>query len=532
MYKKNTKLFYALSCLLPLSYRIKKILLIMKFTTLFLFIALMEVSAASHGQKVTISGRNISLGQVLSEIRAQTGYGVLIVTTRLKTTRKLSLNLRNASLKEVLDKITENAGLSYSIEDKTIVIRQQPAGETAPEFRAVPAPILISGKVTDENGQPLQGVTVTARSTGKMVVTNAQGAYKIEAEAGGDLLTFSYVGYLTYEVKADKGGTINVILKEHKQEMDEIVVVGYGTQNRTSVTGAVATVDSKLMTDRPVTNVVNALQGTAPGLIISRTDGQPGQEGWSMNIRGLTSLSGSNSPLVIIDGVPGDISSINPNDIENISILQDAAAASIYGAKAGAGVVLVTTKEGKSNKKPKVEMSNIYTVRKPYAKPEMISSGEQALLQNYAQQNTNGNTPFSDQQIKWMNDPDTNYVWNTATKAYDWYYNYNLADMLMRNNSSQDNANVSVSGLTNQSSYFFSFGYVGQKGVFKTGPDNYDRYNARINYNTRITSKFSFDSRVSYAYQITESPQPALGTLLYNIYQIRSARNPIWVPGD
>lgn len=393
----------------------------------------------------------------------------------------------------------------------------------------------ISGKITDANNVPIAGASVLEKGTSKGVVTDKDGRFSIAVNSKA-ILVISAIGYTSNEVTAASvTEEAPIKLTSSQQALDEVVVVGYGTQKKTSVTGSVSVISSKAIANRPVTNAINALQGTAPGLIISRTSGQPGKEGWNINIRGLASLSGSNSPLIIIDGAPGDLNTINPDDIANVSVLEDAAASAIYGAKAGAGVVLVTTKTGAGNKKPKVTLSNIYTMRKPFARPEMISAGEQARLQNVALSNNGQALAYTDQQLGWFDDPNVNYVWNTATKGYDYYYNYNLADMVLRTSSPQNNTNISVSGSNGKSSYLASFGYTDQSGVFKFGPDNYKRYNARLNYITQISDKISFDSRIAYSYEKTASPAYTIGgdgSLMYEIYQIRSGRNPIWTPGS
>ena len=390
----------------------------------------------------------------------------------------------------------------------------------------------VHGKVTDSTGVPVVGASVKVIGGKSGIVTDQNGEFSIDAKKNAEL-EITAVGYATQKIK-NTGGMINVQLFSQTLALEDVVVVGYGTQRKTSVTGAVATVNTKLMTDRPVTNVANALQGGAPGLVITRNSGQPGKESWNINIRGLNTLGTQNSPLVIIDGVEGDINTINPNDVANISILQDASA-SIYGAKSGAGVILITTKNGSGSSKPRFSISNAYSVRKPYARPEMIGSGEQAQLQNVAQFNTNGQTPFSDQQLRWFNDPDTNYVWNSATKGFDYYYNYNLADIIMRNRSYQDNTNVSISGSTGKTNYLFSFGYLDQGGVYRFGPDKYKRYNVRYNSTTKFNDKISLDARLSYSYENQMQPTMDAGGssgIMYNIYQVRSARNPIWIPGS
>lgn len=390
----------------------------------------------------------------------------------------------------------------------------------------------VSGTVVDEFGKPVSGASVVIKEKTTGTSTNAEGKFTINAKTG-DVLTISSVGFEIKDHNVTGNENITITLKALTGSLEDVVVVGYGTRSKRDVGGAVLSVDERLLKDRPVTNTLSALQGAAPGLVITRTNGQPGREGWTARIRGITSLGAGNAPLVIIDGVEGDINALNPNDIQNVSILEDAASASIYGAKAGGGVILVTTKGGRPNQKTSVDLTSMYTWRTPYARPELISSRRQAELQNAARVFANANKDFTDEQLGWFDDPNINDVWNTNTNSWDYYYNYNLEEILMRKQSPQRNINLSVTGGGDKSSFLFSLGYLDQQGVFKFGPDNYDKFNARINYNTRFSKIFSLDSRISLSKEdILAPPIGVTGEgLMYGVYSIRAARNPIFTPG-
>ncbi|MGC4233993.1 MAG: TonB-dependent receptor [Niabella sp.] len=390
-----------------------------------------------------------------------------------------------------------------------------------------------TGTVIDEQGHFIQGATVMIKNKSAGTSTDNAGKFSIRA-ASGETLVVTAVGKVPYEIVLGSKTELAVLLKTTDDTLDDVVVIGYGTRSRHDVAGAVVTVDERLLQDRPVSNTLEALQGAAPGLVVTRTNGQPGAEGWTARIRGITSLDANNSPLVIIDGVEGELETINPNDIQSISVLEDAASASIYGAKAGGGVILVTTRSGKENQKPRMNVSSLYVTRKPYARPEILSSADQARLQNIAQFNTNGRTPFSDQQIKWLEDPDTNYVWNNSSKTWDYYYDNNMVDILMRKSSPQRSVDFSISGGGDKSTYRFSLGYLDQQGVFKFGPDKFSRFNARMNYTTKFSKMLSFDSRLSFAKtNILQPSEGVTGTgLLYNTYSIKASANPIFTPGS
>lgn len=390
----------------------------------------------------------------------------------------------------------------------------------------------VTGTVKDNDGKPVSGASVTIKKQNVGTTTNEAGSFTITASTG-DVLIISAVTYEPIEVTVGAGNSLNVQLKTKATELSDVVVVGYGTKTKRDIGGGILTVDQKLLNNRPVTNTMDALQGTTPGLVITRTNGQPGREGLTARIRGITSLGVNNSPLVIIDGVEGDLASLNPNDIETISVLEDAASASIYGAKAGGGVILVTTKAGKASQKTRFELTTMYTTRTPFARPELLSSRKQGELINAARVFANQNKDFTDQQLEWFDDPTVEEVWNSNSKAWDYYYNNNMVDILMRKQSTQRNINLSASGGNDKSTYLFSVGYLGQQGVFKFGPDSYSRFNARMNYNTKFSKIFSLDTRLSFVKENILAPSVGVTGegLIYNIYSIRAARNPIFTPG-
>lgn len=390
----------------------------------------------------------------------------------------------------------------------------------------------VTGTVKDENGKPVSAASVTIKNQNTGTTTNEAGSFSISA-AAGDVLIISAVTYEPIEVTVGAQNNLSIQLRAKATELSDVVVVGYGTKTKRDIGGGVLTVDQRLLQNRPVTNTLDALQGTTPGLVITRTNGQPGSEGLTARIRGITSLGVNNSPLVIIDGVEGNLSSLNPNDIQSISVLEDAASAAIYGAKAGGGVILVTTKAGRENQKTRFDLTTMYTIRTPFARPELLSSRKQGELINAARVFASQNKDFTDEQLGWFDDPNVNDVWNTNSKAWDYYYDYDMVDILMRKQSTQRNINLSASGGSDKSSYLFSIGYLGQQGVFKFGPDSYSRLNARMNYNTKLSKIFSLDTRLSFVKEDIQAPSVGVTGegLIYNIYSIRAARNPIFTPG-
>jgi TonB-linked SusC/RagA family outer membrane protein len=391
----------------------------------------------------------------------------------------------------------------------------------------------ISGTVRDENGQPMAGASVTVKKSGMGISTDAAGKFSVQA-ATGSVIVFSAVNYEDVEIVVGQGSSYDVTFKQKMSQLNDVVVVGYGTQKKADLTGAISTVDKRLLENRPVTNSVAALQGTSPGLVITRFSGQPGKEEYAANIRGFSSVNGTNTALVLIDGVEGDLALLNPNDIESISVLKDAAAVSIYGAKAAGGAILVTTKKGTIDKLT-VAYSGLRTFNHAFGIPQRIHSWEEAQMQNEAYKNAGFNPAYTAQDIAWMKDPNINYIVNPANPGvYKYYYDLNQIDLLMRKTSFSQSHNISLRGGSDKTQYLFSAGYFDQDGVFKLGPDGTKRYNARLNINTRLSKIFNLDARVAYTQTHTMSPSGdtyADYGLLYGIYQLRTLY-PIFLPGS
>ena len=387
----------------------------------------------------------------------------------------------------------------------------------------------VRGKIFDNATQKsLPGTTIKVKSTGKEVITNNEGRFEVQA-SNNDLLHISFVGYNEQDIPLHGQSTVNVGLTPESSSLNEVVVVGYGLQKKVNLTGAVATVDKKMIENRPVTNALSALQGAASGVTVTRTTGIPGQEGYNVQVRGLSSVNGGDV-LVVIDGAPGgDLSTLNPDDIESISVLKDAAAAAIYGARAANGVILVSTKKGKTGK-PVVNYTSLFSLQKPINILHSPHSWEQYEMYNVALRNSTGNNVVDDTTvIGYYKDPDFNYILQPSG-AYSWYDDADPNAFFLKKYSPQQNHNISVSGGGDKSTYFVSLGYFGQDGVWKFGPDNTSRINARINYHTEISKTFSFDSKINYTQTKASSPAGdqegnATTALFYDLYRTR-----VWAP--
>lgn len=384
-----------------------------------------------------------------------------------------------------------------------------------------------TGKVTDETGKPIPGVSITVKDATGGTTTNAEGEFSISA-AAGQVLQFSSVSFESKDVLLGAETNISVSMVAKSGTLSDVVVVGYGAQKRVNLTGAVGTVDRKKIENRPVANAMAALQGVAPGVTVTRANGTPGGEGYNLQIRGSSSINGS-SPLVLIDGAPGSLLSVNPNDIENISVLKDAAAASIYGARAAGGVVLVTTKRGASGKIA-VAYSGRYASNRPTNVPGRLHSWQEAEMANESRINAGQAPGYTAEQIGWMKDPAVEYAPNPSGSDYLYYYDLDQTDLILRNQSPMWDHNISMRGGGQRDNFFFSTGYFKQQGVFTLGPDKTERINARFNYQLQISKIFSLETRLAFRQSNTLSPSVGNARIFSNLYTTRTLY-PTFFPG-
>jgi TonB-linked SusC/RagA family outer membrane protein len=395
------------------------------------------------------------------------------------------------------------------------------------------ADIPVSGKITDEKGDPLPGVSIVLKGTTRGTTSDGSGLFKLTVPNEKSVLIVSFVGYLRQEITVGNRTSVDVQLQSDDKALDEVVVVGYGTQKKVNLTGAVSTVEAKAIENRPVSNLANALQGVTPGLNITRASGQPGRESMAIQIRGVTSANGNVNPLVILDGVSAPITTLqtlNPNDVESISVLKDAAAAAIYGAQAAGGVILVTTKKGKAGKVVFDYLAQ-YGTDWSINTPGRMSLLEEANFSNLARKNSGSAPEYTDEDLQRIRD-NIPYVVNPAdTGTYLYYNQQSLSDQMLKKNTVMKTHNLTVRGGTDKLNYLISGGYYDKQGLFKVGPDNYKRYNLRVNLGAQLTKHISLDTRLSYTLDKTRSSSvdASGGGLIYQINRLRT-RTPFFTP--
>lgn len=400
-------------------------------------------------------------------------------------------------------------------------------------FFAVPAQAqqtAISGKVTTaEDGTPLPGVTVIVKGTNNGTSTNTEGNYSINAERG-QVLVFSFIGTNSQEKTVGNDQVINVFLGADAKTLNEVVVVGYGTQRRANLTGAVSTVDTKVFESRPITDAGRALQGTTPGLTITTPSGQIGQSP-AIRLRGMTgtlSNAGGATPLILVDNVEiPSLNLVNPEDIESMSVLKDAASASIYGARGAWGVILITTKSGKRNTETRVNYSNNLSWSKPTTLPKIAPSAEGAEMAFLALRRNNPATnvfsavgmSIDEEAIQKMREWKQQYGGQDLGKEMVlgrdfeirggrlfFYRPWDVNDLYMKEFTPQQKHDVSVTGGSDKTNYYLGLGYLGQGGVLKVNPDNFNRYNLNLGVNTRVNKWL--DARAKVLYTRTKLTRP------------------------
>ncbi|MCR8560139.1 TonB-dependent receptor [Mucilaginibacter sp. BJC16-A38] len=443
---------------------------IMKLTIILLIVTLLQVSAASYGQKVSLTVKEATLENVLKEIKAQTGLNILYNPNSLKETKLISLDLKNADVDYALQKSFDGQPVTYLIERQTIIVKKRPAIAVFKEAAAESQKIIVTGTVRDSVGV-LPGVTIKVKGTGIGTKSDDNGRFVLEVPNDNPVLVFSFVSYITQEVAVDGRSVINVLLKPNKNSLSEVVVVAFGTQKKTDLVGSVTSIKvSELKI--PSSNLTTALAGRAAGLIAFQRSGEPGKDNADFFIRGVTTFGYKNNPLILIDGMElstTDLARLQPDDIASFSILKDATATAVYGARGANGVILVTTKQGRVGKAQigfRFENSVSTSVRDiELADPVtyMRQSNEAILTRNPL-----GVTLYSDEKIA-----------NTAAGLNPIIYPANdWKKLVFKDYTMNQRANLNVSGGGDVAKYFISGSLNKDNGMLKV--DHRNNFNNNI----------------------------------------------------
>ncbi len=458
-----------------------KFIRIMKISVLLLFMGFVTVFASetySQKTKLTLAMNNATVEHVLNKIETQSEFYFLYSHQLVDVSRKVDVDVKNVRIKDILTRLFTGTDVKYLVLGRQIILTPEHILTDKNVINIeLQQGIVVTGKVVENNGNPLPGVNVYEKSSpSRGVVSSVDGTYSITVSNADAVLVYSFVGFENQEIDVLSRTVIDVTLIESSIILNEVVTVGYGTQRKVNLTGAVENVAIKDLESRPLTTTSAALQGKVAGVYVTQNSGQPGYDNATIKIRGVGTLN-NNNPLVLIDGIPGSMNDVNPMDLEDISVLKDAAASAIYGNRAANGVILITTKRGKQGKM-QVEYSGYFAVQKATYLPEILNSYEHAMLYNEAATNSGGSPKYTDDEVakfKAKNDP--------LYPDTDW-------QDVMFAPANMQNHHLRTSGSSENLSYAFSAGYLNQDGVlmgsgykkftFRSNIDSYYLKNKRL----------------------------------------------------
>lgn len=479
MYKKNTITRNRLRIGLT-----PNCLLVMKLSCILLLASCLQVSAYSYAQRINLQKKQAPLLEVFKDIKRQTGYHIFYDVHVVRNTKPVTVTLHDASIEEAMSESLRGQGLDFKMMNENIIITQL-AG--APDLlpKETIQEIVITGKVTDNQGQPLEGTTVRIKNGAVLGTTDEAGKYQVRIPNRSQTLIFSTVGYTTQEVPVSAENVLNITLEAVVSDLDEVVVVGYGTQRIATVTGSVATVKGETLTKAPAINLSNAMVGRLPGLVAVTRSGEPGGDGSTFRIRGANTL-GDNSPLIVVDGVANrQLERLNANDIESVTVLKDASAA-IYGAQAANGVILVTTRRGKQGR-PQISFSYNEGWSTPTVIPNTADAATYLQMLNEISQYAGQPAKYSEEEIQHFRDGDDPWL----------YPNTNWYDATFKDAAAQRTANLTISGGQENLTYFISAGTNYQDAIYKNSATNYKQMNFRTNLDGKLSEYVKYSVNIA-----------------------------------
>ena len=511
---------------------------LLRFLLIMVLLLVPTMLSAQRGN-VSLNLQNEEVSQFIRQVEKQTKYTFVYRNNVLQPKTKVTCVCKDWPLEKALAHVFASLGIQYSFNNNTIVLvkgkveNAERKGTKSAEGKNTDTTDKkkLSGIVRDENGEPIIGASVLVKGTKVGTVTNAEGEFSLDVPASG-MLVISYMGFATREVSIKNNSNLMITLNEDEaQNLNEVVVVGYGTQKKASVTGAIASVTTKDLVQTPQANISNMLVGKMPGLIAMQRSGAPGEDNSTLLIRGVSTFSDNTAPLVMIDGVERpNYNGLDPNEIESVSILKDASATAIYGVRGANGVILITTRKGQKGK-PHLSYSGNVAVQSPTALPHYLNSAQYCEMYNEALKNdayTKGTSyvpRFTDEDIRLYRDG-TDPIMHPNT---DWVGTF------LRKASLRTQHNFNISGGTDRVKYFISAGFFNQGGMYKYTKIDRDhdvnasdtRYNFRSNLDFNITQDFK--AVVQLSTQINDIRTPGLGNS--NLWKEISWATPLGTPG-
>ncbi len=454
----------------------------------------------SNAQAITIHQTDKPVREVLRVIEATSNMVFFYNNNDIDLDRKVSIQVSNGSIEKVLDLLFAGTQNTYKIDGRQVYIMKKTGKEGSPQQQKK----TIIGKITDEQGEPVIGVNIIEQGTTNGTVTDVDGNFSLIVSDKA-ILRVSYIGYVTQVIPTAGKTTIDIVLQEDTGALEEVVVVGYGIQKKVNLTGAITGVKSSDIANRTASNATNLLAGIAPGLTAIQRSGQPGADGSEFIIRGIGSLN-SVSPLIIVDGIPGDMGILDANDIESISILKDAASAAIYGVRAANGVILVTTKKGKEGKM-NLSYNGYAGFQNPTRLPKWVNSAEYATLYNEALENDGLAPKYTAEDIE-------NF---RQSRNPDIYPNSDQTKELLSRSGFQHSHHIQLDGGAPKIRYNLSLGYLDRAGLI--AQTEFKRYTLRGNFDFDISDRINFGLNFSYIHQKKQQPYLSIGGLVQRSYR-------------
>ena len=477
-----------------------------KLIAIILFFSALLSAAPLYGQ-ISVTFKDVPLMEALSTLENKSEYSFFYSNMLPDKDARVSIDAKDKSIEFILDNIFSNLSISYEINGHQIVLSEDKKEEKNTSYKA-------SGVVVDSTGEPVIGAGVVIEGSTNGTITDVDGRWELVVPSTTTKIVISSLGYKEQIVAAGSASARTVTLQEDSQMLQETVVVGYGVQKKVNLTGAVAMVNSEEMNARPISSVASGLQGLLPGVTVVNSSSQPGQANTTIRVRGVGTIGNSN-PLILIDGIEGDISSINPEDIESVSVLKDAASSAIYGARAANGVLLVTTKKLAAGKDAvtKINFSAYAGIQTPTRLPEMCDAIEFMTLDNEARKNVDTADAWLPEDFdKVRNNTDPNYFGNT-----DWI------GQVLKKVAPQQNYSLSLNGTLGNSGYMLSYRYFDQSGLTVGNSTGETRHNLRFKINTKLIDRVTLSSNLGYTTTKVISPVSSLtsgGGAIYTAMRI------------
>jgi len=474
-------------------YLMRKLLWSMKLTILLFLTSFLGAAASSYSQQTRFDMKfeNVAIREVFNFLKSKSDLQFFYSNDDFDVNAKVNIDLENATVDEVMKQLLKSSGVDYKIVDNAIIISRS---DMKWSFGNVQQSKVVSGKVSDSSGSPLPGVTILIKGTNQGTITDANGSFSFKDIKESAVLVFSFVGMKTIEVQAKGQTTVEVTMQDDAIGLNEVVAVGYGTQKKVNLTGSVQNVAGEDLVKRSASNTSVALQGLAPGVSVVTSSGRPGYDGAGIKIRGTGSLNSSSNPLILIDGVEGYMNFIDMNTIESISVLKDAASASIYGSRASNGVILITTKRAKSGSL-QISYNGYAGFNTPTELPDPVNAVEYMEAINLANTNAGANKTYSDELIN---------EYKTLGADNLNRYETNWRKEIIKNRALTHNHSVSVSGGSADVSVFANAAYYSQDGNIDN--NSYDRMTMRMNTDARLSKWLKIGADVNIRQSKTISP--------------------------